>query len=262
MQARVFQVVRSAACVALLGSALGVVGGLGLDLTGSGVASAATPAPIITSFTPTSGSTLGGTSVTITGSYLNGTTSVKFGTTAATTFTVTGTTKIVAKTKAHAAGTVKIKVTTSCGSATSSTYYKFVVPASPTITSFTPTSGSTVGGTSVTITGTNFTSTTSVKFGTTAATTFTVTGTTKIVAKTKTHAAGTFKIKVTTPPGTATSSTYCKFVAPPTITSFTPTSGSTAGGTSVTITGTNLNGATAVKFGTTAATTFAITGTT
>ena len=65
--------------------------------------------------------------MTITGTNLNGATSVKFGTTAATTFTVTGTTRIVAKTKAHAAGTVKISVTTPGGTATSAANFKFVV---------------------------------------------------------------------------------------------------------------------------------------
>ena len=45
----------------------------------------------------------------------------------------------------------------------------------------------------------------------------------------------------------------------PTITSFTPTVGPAAGGTTVTITGTNFTGATSVKFGTTAAASFTVT---
>ena len=53
-----------------------------------------------------------------------------------------------------------------------------------------------------------------------------------------------------TPPPTVTPT--------PTVTSVTPTSGSPAGGTSVTITGTNFTGATAVHFGTTSATTFTV----
>ena len=200
--------------------------------------------PTITSFTPTSGTTLGGTTVTITGTKFTTTAShdtVKFGTTTATSIHVTSTTKIVAKTKAHPAGTVKISVkVTGKGTATSSGFYKFVPPV-PTITSFTPTTGSTSGGTTVTITGTSFTGATSVKFGTTPATTFRVTSSTKITAKTKPHAAGTVKVKVTNPGGSATSTGNFGFVAStPTITSFTPTSGSTAGGTLVTITGTNL----------------------
>ena len=65
--------------------------------------------------------------MTITGTNLNGATSVKFGTTPAATFRITGTTKIVAKTKAHAAGTVKISVTTLGGATTSTANFKFVV---------------------------------------------------------------------------------------------------------------------------------------
>ena len=66
--------------------------------------------------------------------------------------------------------------------------------------------------------------------------------------------------QVTTPGGTATSAANYKFVAhTPTITSFTPTTGTTSGTTTVTITGTNLYGATAVKFGTTTAKSFTVT---
>ena len=64
---------------------------------------------------------------------------------------------------------------------------------------FTPTSGTTAGGTTVTITGTNFTGATAVKFGATTATSYTVTTPRTIKAVTKAHAAGTVTITVTTP---------------------------------------------------------------
>ena len=127
------------------------------------------------------------------------------------------------------AGTVKVKVTTSGGTGTSTGNYKFVAPA-PTITSFTPTTGTTSGTTTVTITGTNLFGATAVKFGTTTAKSFTVTSPTTIKAVTKPHVAGTLKVKVTTAGGTATSTANYKFVAPtPTITSFTPATGPTIG---------------------------------
>ncbi|WP_293785928.1 MBG domain-containing protein, partial [uncultured Pedobacter sp.] len=52
--------------------------------------------------------------------------------------------------------------------------------------------------------------------------------------------------------------TYVQAVATPTVTALSPTSGPTSGGTSVTITGTNFSGATAVTFGATAATSFTV----
>ena len=63
---------------------------------------------------------------------------------------------------------------------------------------------------------------------------------------------------MTTPGGTSATSpadqfTYTAAVAPA-VTGISPTSGPTAGGTVVTITGTGFTGATAVDFGTTAAT--------
>jgi hypothetical protein len=229
-----------------------------VTVTGSGATT-----PTITSFTPTSGTASGGTKVTITGTHFSGsgstTTSVQFGSTTATSFSVTSPTQITAVTEAHAAGTVTLKVTTNRGAATAGSDYKYT-PATPTISSFTPTSGTTSGGTSVTITGGDLLGATAVKFGTTTATSFAATSPTQITAVTEAHVAGTVTLRVTTAGGTATAGSDYKYTAPtPTITSFTPTSGTTSGGTSVTITGTGLFGAAAVKFGTTAATSFAVT---
>ncbi|MGO9456622.1 MAG: IPT/TIG domain-containing protein, partial [Acidimicrobiales bacterium] len=233
--------------------------------TAGGTATAASdfrfvaPVPTITSFTPATGTTSGTATVTITGTGFIGATSVKFGTTTAKSFAVTSPTTIKAVTKPHVAGTVKVKVTTAGGTATSAGSYKFVAPV-PTITSFTPATGTTSGTTTVTITGTGFIGATSVKFGTTTAKSFTVTSPTTIRAVTKTHAPGTVKVKVTTTGGTATSTGYYKFIAPaPTVTSFTPTTGTTSGTTTVTITGTSFYNVSAVKFGTTTAKSFTVT---
>ena len=69
---------------------------------------------------------------------------------------------------------------------------------------------------------------------------------------------GVVDVTVTTPAGTSATSPADQFtfnaVAAPTVTGLSPTSGSPAGGTSVTITGTGFTGATAVNFGTTPAT--------
>lgn len=83
----------------------------------------------IRSFTPTSGSTLGGTTVIITGSGFTGATAVRFGATEATRFTVTSGSQITAVTKAHVAGTVRISVVTPRGYATSVSNFTFVPPS-------------------------------------------------------------------------------------------------------------------------------------
>jgi hypothetical protein len=211
--------------------------------TSAGTATSATNftvnfTPTITSFTPASGAV--GTSVTINGTNLTGTTSVRFNGTAAS-FTVNTDVKITAKVPANAT-TGKITVTTPGGTATSPA--DFVV--APRISSFSPTSG--VIGSSVTINGANFTGATSVKFnGTPAA--FNVDTTIKITA-TVPAGATTGKMSVTTPAGTATSTG--NYTVKANILSFSPTSG--AVGASVTITGTAFTGATSVKFNGTAAT--------
>jgi hypothetical protein len=205
-------------------------------------------APAISSFTPTSGSI--GSTVTITGTNFSCASAVSFNGTNATSFTVNSATSITA-TVPTGATTGTIAITTPGGSVTSSSNFT-VVPA-PTISSFTPTSGGI--GTTITITGTNLTGTTAVSFNGTAATTFTVVSSTSITATVPTGST-TGIISVTTPGGTATSGSSFTVIPAPTISSFTPSS-STIGAT-VTITGTNFTGATAVRFNGIAATTYSV----
>ncbi|CAJ0692281.1 putative Ig domain-containing protein [Ralstonia holmesii] len=92
-----------------------------------------------------------------------------------------------------------------------------VIPTSPTVTSISPTAGTTAGGTSVTITGTNFTGATAVKFGATNATGFTVDSATQITATSPAGAAGIVDVTVTNTGGTSTTGAADRytFVAPP-----------------------------------------------
>lgn len=121
-----------------------------------------------------------------------------------------------------------------------------VTNAAPTVTSIAPTSGG--PGTSVTLTGTTFTGATAVSFNGTAAP-FTVLSPTSIVTSVP-SGARTGSITVTTPGGTASSVSFTasKTKKAPTITGFDPPSG--APDTVVTITGTDLAGATSVRIGT------------
>ena len=132
-------------------------------------------------------------------------------------------------------------------------------PAPPAITSLSPTSGPAAGGTSVVITGTGFTGATAVTFGGTAAG-YVVDSDTQITA-TSPAGAGTVDVRVTTPNGTSANTAvddYTYDPPPPAIASLSPTTGSTAGGTSVVITGTDFTGATAVDFGAVAATGYVV----
>lgn len=74
----------------------------------------------------------------------------------------------------------------------------------PTITSVSPATGPTTGGTLVTITGTGFTGATSVKFEATNAPSYTVNSSTSITATAPAGAAGTVNVSVTTLGGKAT----------------------------------------------------------
>ena len=197
--------------------------------------------------------------VTITGNNLAGAMWVKFGAKAAT-ITADSASSITAISPAKAPGTVNVRVTTAVGTSAISAADRFtyVDPPHPVVTGVTPSSGSTAGGATVTISGTNLSGATAVKFGTKSAT-VTADSVTSITATSPSGSAGTVNVRVTTPGGTSAITTADQFtyVAPipaPTVTKVSPSSGPTTGGSTVTISGTNLSGATAVKFGTTAAT--------
>jgi hypothetical protein len=215
-------------------------------------------APTVTGLTPTSGLTTGGTLVTITGTSFTGATAVDFGTTAATNVTVVSDTTITADSPAGT-GVVNVTVVTPAGTSavTPADEFTYTVAVAPTVTGLNPTAGSQSGGTLVTITGTSFTGATAVEFGTTPATNVTVVSDTTITAVSP-AGTGTVDVTVTTPVGTSATSPADQFTyvaaAAPTVTGLSPTSGPATGGTLVTITGTSFTGATAVDFGTKAAT--------
>ncbi len=131
----------------------------------------------------------------------------------------------------------------------------------PTITNLSPTNGP-LSGTSVIITGGNFvglSGAAAVTFGGVNATSYTVDLPTQITAVAPAKAiAGTVRVQVTAAGGSTsdTAADNFTYVAVPTITSLDPTSGLTAGGNTVTITGTDLTTASAVTFGGTSATFF------
>ncbi|MEK6573173.1 MAG: DNRLRE domain-containing protein, partial [Chloroflexota bacterium] len=151
------------------------------------------------------------------------------------------------------AGIYSIKFTVTNATGINSLTKANYITVSPSITSFSPSSGP--AGTQVTLTGTGLTGTTAVKFSGIAATTFTVDSGTQLRA-TVPATATSGKIGVTSGGVTGASLTDFTVIVTPAIISFSPTSGPP--GTQVTLTGTSFTGATAVAFNGTAASSFTL----
>jgi large repetitive protein len=182
------------------------------------------PAPVITSFTPTSATA--GTTVTITGTDFTGATAVSFGNKPAP-FTVVSSTTIMAT--VPSGGTGEIKIITPGGTATRAGFI-----ALPTFTAFRPVSGGV--GTLLTISGTSLSAVTGVFIGGVPAQSFTIKSDTSIVAIV--GADGTGSVEITAPTGNLSLPGFT-FVTGPSITGFSPASGEV--GTNVTIIGTNFD---------------------
>ena len=146
-------------------------------------------------------------------------------------------------------------VTTPSGTSAVSRADLYAYIPAPAITGISPTSGPESGGTTVTITGTDFSAATDVELGNTPATSFHLDGSTQITA-TAPAGTGTVDVTVATPNGTSptTDADQYTYIPAPAVTGISPTSGPDAGGTTVTITGTDLSGTTDVEFGSTPAT--------
>ncbi|WP_167543178.1 IPT/TIG domain-containing protein [Streptomyces violaceusniger] len=109
----------------------------------------------------------------------------------------------------------------------------------------------------MTLIGSDLTGVTAVTFGSTPATSFTVVSATQIKAIAPPGAAGPVQITVTGPGGISNAVTYF-YVGVPTLTGAAPALGPVSGDNIVTLTGTNLLGATAVRFGATPALSFTV----
>ena len=123
----------------------------------------------------------------------------------------------------------------------------------PTITGVAPAAGPLAGGTTVTISGTNLAGATAVDFGGTPATIVNDSAN-QLVVTSPQGSVGTVNITVIGPGGTSavTAADQFTFVATPTVTGVSPSSEQTPSGL-ITISGTNLSGATLVEFGNTSA---------
>ena len=210
--------------------------------------------PTVTSVSPNSGSSQGGTAVIINGSGLLGATQVLFGSTPATYFE-DGATDITATAPAGT-GTVDITVINDAGTSATSAADEFTYMTGPVVSYVALKAGPLAGGNLVFISGSGFTGTTQVSFGGVPASSFTVENVSQLQAIAPAGTAGTVDITVTTADGTSAVNAGDQYIyeATPTVTGVSPAFGPAAGGTAVTITGTDFLATSAVMFGSTAAT--------
>jgi len=104
-------------------------------------------------------------------------------------------------------------VTTPGGTNAANTLFTYLTPA-PTVSTASPNSGLTTGGTPITITGTNFTGATGITIGGVACSVFSVINSTTASCTTPAGSAGTASILVTTAGGTNTANTLFNFYLP------------------------------------------------
>lgn len=150
----------------------------------------------ITSISPNTGITTGGTPVTITGALLTGSTDVQFDGVSATSIVVVDDNTITCDTPAGTLGAVDVEVFHPAGNGTLVNGFTYFAA---TLVSILPIAGLTAGGTAVTITGTLLTGTTDVKFDTTSATSIVVVDDNTITCVTPAHALGAVDVKAFTP---------------------------------------------------------------
>lgn len=208
------------------------------------------PAPVIKAFTPASAAL--GQSVTITGQHFLETTSVSFGGTSASSFSILSDSTLQAYVGTGASGMVRVTTAFGSDSLGGFTYTPPVQP--PVIQSFAPVSAST--GQTVAIKGQNFTGTVSVSFGGISAASFTIVSDSLIDAVVGTGASGNVLIHTSNAEDSLGGFRFIANPLQPTIASFAPVSGNS--GTTVIISGMGFTGATGVSFGGIAAGSFTI----
>jgi alpha-tubulin suppressor-like RCC1 family protein len=236
-------------------------------------AAAATLPPALTALSPSYGPTQGGTQVEIEGSGFVGVTGVLFGNASAP-FVVESSSVVLASAPPAppGAGSVAVRVVTSAGTSPS---LPFTYVGTPTVQALYPTSGPVAGGTPVVIRGSGFSGATAVDFGAGRPAAFTVVSDTEIEAtlpadtvpqtvqrcvrrlcRTVSVAVPateplTVDVTVVTPAGSspAVPADQFTFLPTPSVTGVSPAAGPAAGGTAVSILGSNLGDVQAVTFG-------------
>ncbi len=190
-------------------------------LGATGVTTLSVSPPTVTSVSPTSGPMGAGASVVINGTGFTGTSGVagvKFGTSDAVSYTVNSSTKITAIAPAATTpGAVDITVTNAgvTSAVSSADQYTYLAPPPPSnppaVSSVSPGSGPTAGGTSVTITGKNLGGIAYVDFGSVQASSFQIVSSTEIIAVTPPEQPATVDVLVVGVGGSSVANSGDKF---------------------------------------------------
>lgn len=151
-------------------------------------------------------------------------------------FSVVDDTTIIVTTPAGVPGPADVVVQSPYGASEPGVFTYVAPPAVPMITSISPTTGPTTGGTIVTITGSGFTGATGVTFGGAPGTSFTVVNDTTITVTTPAGTAGEAAVVVLHENGNSEPGTFT-YVTPPA----TPTGGD-KGSRGLAVTGGDLSG--------------------
>ena len=206
----------------------------------------------ITAVEPRLGPHYGGTMVTVQGSGFEEGAVVVFNETLAPVTTFVNRTYLTAVTPPHEAGVVDVSVVLSDGArATLADGYEFLPPTSPKIRSISPAQGPCAGGTAVAITGNGFRPDTQVYFGLDCAPSVEVFSEQALAAITPPHVSGDVDVTIRNPNGEEDISyqAFCYVdLEAPAIHTIEPDYGPAAGGTLVTITGSNFRPEVAVLF--------------
>ncbi|MFY0566914.1 IPT/TIG domain-containing protein [Archangium lansingense] len=203
----------------------------------------AAPAPTLVGRSSVRGSSNGGTVVTLSGSGFAPGASVTFDGVAAPVVEVASPSSLTATTPAHAAGRVDITVINPDGQeATLPGAFTYEAAPLPVLSSVSPAAGPPGGGISVTLRGSGFAPGATVRFGGVAATSVIVVSDTSISTLTPAHESGWVDVEVINPDGgraVQAGGFLYEVDGPPTVSSVSPNTGSTKGGTAITIRGLN-----------------------
>jgi hypothetical protein len=217
------------------------------------------PVMSVSSLDVSNGSTVGGTTVVLTGAGFFSVSSVTFNGIVAASFTVDSLTQITAVTSSKVSnGDVgNVVVTSPYTSATKSNAWTYWPPMS--VSSLSVSNGSTVGNTTVVITGAGFYSVTGITFNGVAVSSFTVNSITQITVTTAAGTSnGTGNVVVTSNFTSATGTNLWTYWQPVVVSSLDVTNGPRAGGTTVVVTGSGFYSVSGVTFNGVAVTSYTV----